>query len=150
MKSTLKERIIEAMKGPPTVSGVQLARACGISTASVSGWKTGTSKTIEGSNLIAAAKCLRVRPEWLANGIGIKWADSSPQGQYLINDTVVPYPPPKASSDKWIIEATMILKKLKPSQREGAVAALRSYVQNLGPPRHGHTLPMAAKKEGTA
>lgn len=150
MQSTLKERIIDAMKGPPPVSGVELAAACGLSTASISDWRTGKTKTIEGSNLIAASKRLGVRAEWLANGIGQKWADGKVPGQHAVNETVVPYPLSRPISDKWILEAVSILKKLKPSQREGAVAALRTHVQNIGPPRHGHTLPMAAKKEGAA
>lgn len=150
MQSTLKERIVDAMNGPPRVSGVELAQSCGITTASVSGWRTGDSQTIEGSNLIAASKRLGVRAEWLANGIGPKWADARAQGQHSINETVVPYPLSKPTNDKWIIEAVSILKKLKPSQREGAVAALRTHVQNIGPPRHGQALPMAVKNEGTA
>ncbi len=150
MQSTLKERINEAMSGPPKVSGVDLAAACGLSTASISDWRTGKTKTIEGGNLIAASKRLRVRPEWLANGIGPKWTDARTQGQHTVNETVVPYPLSKPIHDKWIVEAVAILKKLKPSQREGAVAALRTHVQNMGPPRHGQTLSMAAKKEGSA
>ena len=72
MKTTLAERLKEAMIGPPQVSGVALAQACGVKPPSVSGWRTGDSKTLEGHNLLAAAKYLRVRPEWLADGVGPK------------------------------------------------------------------------------
>lgn len=143
MKSTLKERVIEAMAGPPRVSGIELAAACGLSPASISDWKTGKTKTIEGSNLIAASKRLGVRPEWLANGIGPKFHDTKWQEQPAINQTVIDYPFAKPKDDKWITEAVVILRKLKPAQREGAVATLRVYVGKLGPPRHGQALPMA-------
>lgn len=72
MKTTLSERLCEAMAGPPKVSGVQLAKACGVAPPSVSAWRTGESKSLSGSNLLAAAKRLGVRPEWLADGLGPK------------------------------------------------------------------------------
>jgi transcriptional regulator with XRE-family HTH domain len=70
MHTTLAERITAAMAGPPKTLGVKLAKACGISAASVSDWKSGKTKTIEGSNLLAAAKCLGIRSDWLADGKG--------------------------------------------------------------------------------
>lgn len=45
--------------------------------------------------------------------------------------------------DPFIDEAIGIFEKLPPEDRKGAVAALKSYVQNLGPPRDGQTLSMA-------
>ena len=77
MKSTLGERLIDAMNGPPKVSGRELAKACGVAAPSVSGWRTGSSKSLEGSNLLAAAKRLGVRPEWLADGVGPKYHDKT-------------------------------------------------------------------------
>ena len=47
-----------------------LARACGIRPPSVSGWLTGKSKSIEGTNLIKASEYLGVRSKWLATGLG--------------------------------------------------------------------------------
>ncbi|MDF3822364.1 helix-turn-helix transcriptional regulator [Leptospira sp. 96542] len=70
MKSTLSERLREAMNGPPKVTGKELAAACGIKPPSVSGWLSGDTKTIEGKNLLAAARKLGVEPDWLANGKG--------------------------------------------------------------------------------
>lgn len=72
MISTLSERLREAMKGPPVVNGLQLAKACGVKPASVSGWLSGKSKSMEGSNLLAAARLLNVDPDWLATGVGRK------------------------------------------------------------------------------
>ena len=45
--------------------------------------------------------------------------------------------------DPYVDEALGIFLRLAPEDRKGAVAALRSYVQNLGPPRDGQTLSMA-------
>lgn len=71
MRSTLSERLKLAMAGPPKVTGAAIARACGISPPSVSDWLSGKSKTMEGKNLLATARLLRVRPDWLANGLGL-------------------------------------------------------------------------------
>lgn len=81
MKTTLSERLREAMAGPPKVSGVQLAEACGVAPPSVSAWRTGDSKSLSGSNLLAAAKKLGVRPEWLADGVGPKHAGDPAMAQ---------------------------------------------------------------------
>lgn len=45
--------------------------------------------------------------------------------------------------DAFITEAISIFETLPPEDRKGALAALKSYVQNLGPPRDGQTLSMA-------
>ena len=66
MQSTLSERLKEAMKGPPKITGRALAKACNITPTSVSDWLTGKSKSMDGPNLIAAAELLKVRPKWLA------------------------------------------------------------------------------------
>ncbi len=77
MKTTLEERLKLAMKGPPKISGKQLAAATGARGSSVSGWCTGKSKTMKASYLVAAAKLLGVRPEWLADGVGPMTDDQS-------------------------------------------------------------------------
>jgi transcriptional regulator with XRE-family HTH domain len=68
--NTLKERLEEAMKGPPVVRAIDLARACGVKPPSVADWLSGRTKRLEGANLLAAAKRLGVRPEWLSTGVG--------------------------------------------------------------------------------
>lgn len=77
MKTTLEERLKLAMAGPPKIAGKQLAVATGARGASVSGWCTGKSKTMKASYLVAAAKLLGVRPEWLADGVGPMTDDQS-------------------------------------------------------------------------
>lgn len=66
MKTTLADRLKEAMQGPPKVTGQALAKACGIKPPSVSDWLSGNTKRMDGVNLIHAAECLRVNPKWLA------------------------------------------------------------------------------------
>ena len=66
------------MKGPPEVTGAELARACGVKPASVSNWLSGDSKTMEASNLLAAARRCNVGPDWLATGVGPQKAGANP------------------------------------------------------------------------
>ena len=152
MKSSLAERLIEAMNGPPKVTGVALAKACNVSPPSVSGWRTGDSKTLEGSNLLAAAKFLDVRPEWLAAGVGPKHTDKTDHAKAPneIRQRVAGCINPSIITDTFILTAIGILTSLKKNQREGAVANLRLYVSQLSPPRDGPTLSVAVKKEGAA
>jgi len=68
--STLSERLQIAIKGPPKVTKKALAAARGIKPPSVSDWFSGRTKHIESSNLLAAAKFLKVNPDWLVYGKG--------------------------------------------------------------------------------
>ncbi|MDV7413520.1 LexA family protein [Acinetobacter baumannii] len=69
---TLAERLRHAMEvlPPKKIKGVDLARAVGVKPPSVSDWLSGKSKTMEGENLLKAAKFLEVNPNWLASGKG--------------------------------------------------------------------------------
>lgn len=72
--NTLADRLKEAMSEMPEVKAVDIARACGIKSASIVDWQTGRTKKMEGSNLLATAELLRVNPWWLATGKGNKRA----------------------------------------------------------------------------
>lgn len=72
--NTLADRLREAMSDMPEVKAVEIARACGIKSASIVDWQTGRTKKMEGSNLLATAELLRVNPWWLATGRGNKRA----------------------------------------------------------------------------
>ncbi|MDW3683916.1 hypothetical protein RA280_19640 [Cupriavidus sp. CV2] len=72
--STLSDRLKEAMDDMPEIKAVDIARACGIRSASIVDWQSGRTKKMEGSNLLAAAELLRVNPWWLATGRGDKRA----------------------------------------------------------------------------
>jgi SOS-response transcriptional repressor LexA len=65
----LKDRLKLAMSDPK-VSGTALARACKVAAPSVSEWLSGKTKSLSATNLLAAAKFLKVSPDWLASGIG--------------------------------------------------------------------------------
>lgn len=69
---TLSERLKYAMEvlPPKKIKGVELARAVGVKPPSVSDWLSGKSKTMEGPNLIRAAKFLKVNSTWLGTGVG--------------------------------------------------------------------------------
>lgn len=70
--NTLAERLRYAMEvlPPKKIKGVDLARAVGVKPPSVSDWLSGKSKTMEGENLVKAAKFLGVNALWLASGNG--------------------------------------------------------------------------------
>jgi SOS-response transcriptional repressor LexA len=63
----LNERLRHALTRI-SASQTELAKACGVTKGAVSQWLNGTVRTLEGMNLISAAKFLKVRPEWLADG----------------------------------------------------------------------------------
>lgn len=70
--NTLADRLRYAMEvlPPKKIKGVDLARAVGVKPPSVSDWLSGKSKTMDGTNLLAAANFLNVSPTWLATGKG--------------------------------------------------------------------------------
>lgn len=75
------------------------------------------------------------------------WMDTPPEvsetQQQRVEEPVAPYQVVR-DLDMYTLAAIGIMSNLSEAQREGAVATLRTYVQNLGPPRNGQTLPMAA------
>lgn len=66
-----------------------LWKACGISSGAVTQWFDGTTKQLEGKNLIAAAKVLKVNPDWLATGLGSK-KQSSPGDSSNVSKITIP------------------------------------------------------------
>ncbi len=77
----LKDRLRRAMDGPPKVSQVALAKACGVTGPAVNDWLSGKSKTMRGEYLVAAARFLEVSADWLASGRGPMRVNGSAQGQ---------------------------------------------------------------------
>jgi SOS-response transcriptional repressor LexA len=67
---TLKQHIAHALAANPELSQAGMARACGISRASVNGWFSGKTDSIDGKYLTTAALYLGVNPHWLATGRG--------------------------------------------------------------------------------
>ena len=72
MNTTLGERVLEALDGPPRRTQRDLAAACGINPVSVNDWVKGRTLSIEGRHLLAAATFLGVNPRWLSSGVGLK------------------------------------------------------------------------------
>lgn len=74
---TLAERLQSALDRNSSLSQADLARACGISSASVSNWFTGETKSLRGKNARAAAAYLNCSRDWLETGIGSPgWTDA--------------------------------------------------------------------------
>ena len=84
--TTLQDRLRLAMAGPPRVSQAALAKACGVKPPSVSDWLSGKTKRLEGANLLAAARLLRVSPEWLATGKGAMQIADATESRYRIEE----------------------------------------------------------------
>lgn len=83
--STFAERVRLAMEEAGHTQS-SLARALGLTRASISFWLNGQTKEISGDNLLKAASALNVSPVWLAAGRGPK-RDGSPG---LFPEPVVP------------------------------------------------------------
>ena len=67
---TLQHRITTAIATKKGATQAGLARACGISRASVNAWFHGPTESIDGKYLTTAAEYLGVDPHWLATGQG--------------------------------------------------------------------------------
>ena len=68
--NTFSQRLIAAMDGPPKVTQVALAKACGVSQPTVNDWRSGKSQSMGMEYLFTVARKLGVSPEWLATGKG--------------------------------------------------------------------------------
>lgn len=136
--STLADRIQDRLEATG-LKNAQLAAAAGVRPPTAHNWGSGKTNAIKGEPLLAAAAALGVTPKWLATGRGPKFPE---QGKAAIaNEPAAAY---DTSSDAWIREANQILRALSSEDRRAAVLNLRVFAQNLGPPRNGNYLPMAA------
>jgi len=66
------------------IKQVELARAAKVSTAAVSGWVNGNTKSIQAVYLFPVARALGVNPEWLGTGKGDKYPANVVQGAYIV------------------------------------------------------------------
>lgn len=71
---TLAERVQEAVHAAKEngYSITQIAKACGISDKAVYQWLDGSTKSIDGKNLVELAEISGYRARWIANEIGPK------------------------------------------------------------------------------
>lgn len=63
----LAERLRKALAGRKQID---LAKACGVTAPSVNQWLSGESKRMDAVHLVKACDFLKVRPKWLALGVG--------------------------------------------------------------------------------
>ena len=69
MSTTLSDRISQAMTAAGVTPG-ELAAYCGVRVQAVYQWRSGATKTLDGTNLVKAATKLGVRSLWLGEGKG--------------------------------------------------------------------------------
>ncbi len=80
---SLSARIRLSLEQNPLLTQSGVARACGISRASVNAWVSGKTESIDGKYLTTAASYLGVSPHWLATGEGAMQADAGSVGDGL-------------------------------------------------------------------
>jgi transcriptional regulator with XRE-family HTH domain len=116
--NTLAQRIKDRLDIHRDLSLSGLAKACGISPAAISKWHSGTSSGIQAKHVFKAARYLRCRPEWLADGTGLPEESThkveEPRGTYTVR---TPWPfehitladwQSLSDRDKGMIEARVI------------------------------------------
>lgn len=86
MSDSLAHRLKLALAGPPAITQRSLAKACGVSAPSVNDWLSGKTRSMEGTNLLAAARHLHVNPNWLANGTGPMRGPSTQEPSYVAEE----------------------------------------------------------------
>jgi transcriptional regulator with XRE-family HTH domain len=145
MQSTLADRLKTAMAGPPKQTGRALAQACGVSPPSVSDWLSGKSKSMEGSNLLAASEFLKVRPKWLAEGVGSMRTSAGFESEHLAKKPDVSYlPHPKV--DKLQTELLELFGKLDTQSKREMMNLVRGFVAGRSPHSVGPTPAVAVTK----
>ena len=138
MKTTLAERLKECLAGPPKRTGKALAAACGVQPPSVSDWLHGETKTLEASNLLAAADFFGVRAKWLADGVGSKYEMREPQAIYQIG----PQP------ERLTIELLELFGQLDAVGKVEFMSYTRGFVAGRRPHSNGTASDLADKKTG--
>lgn len=141
MNTTLAERLKLAMTGPPKVSGKDLAIACGVAPPSVSDWRNGRTATMEASNLLAAAKRLNVRADWLSNGVGPMRDGGMDTG----TDPPIAYLPAK-KPDKLTERLLELFSQLDTNGKRELVSHIEFFVAGRRPHRDGNAPAVAGKK----
>ena len=71
MKTTWNDRFRQSME-EEGITPSDLMKACGVTAGTITGWKKGGIKRIDGLNLVNAAQVLKRTPEWLMTGEGEK------------------------------------------------------------------------------
>lgn len=154
---TIGERVRQAREALK-LSGDALAKKVGYKNQSAIGNLENRATGNGGNKIGAIADALHVPLEWLLRGpdsdnvpflpgmeIGPA-APSTEMGEQSSNPvrSINTGPVVGAAYDPWTQEAIRIMTSLQEHEKQGAIANLRTYVHNLGPPGDGQTLSMAA------
>lgn len=118
----------------------EVAKAAGIKQPDLSKIERGDIQ--EPKKILGIAKALHCDPAWLSTG-KYPIEPTTPSQHDHGAETVKIYPPAPKDYDQWTLGAIALMTGLKEYQREGALAALKMYVAQLGPPRDGQALQMA-------
>ncbi len=73
VKMALHNRINELFTDKPSAKNIELAKFCKVSRATVTDWRNGNTKTINGDNAFSVARFFGANPEWVQNGKGEKY-----------------------------------------------------------------------------
>lgn len=142
---TLKDRLIYAR----TLSGLtqgELADKAKCAQSAIGNAESGERKSLR--NLVLVARALKVSADWLFDGKGpIPTKHAAATESHVI--TMFANSPTLSSQlqthDQHTIAAIEIMQKLMPSQREGALAALKTHVSHLGTQDDGQALSVAGQ-----
>ena len=144
MSTTLEERVKERMQATG-LKNAALAKICGVRPPTSYNWASGKTKNIKGTPLLKAAAALGVTPEWLANGKGPKFpSDQDSSSKPTVMEPSGNLGELNTASDPWTREAFEIMSKLSENDRRAVVANMKTFIQNLNPPRDGQALSMSA------
>ena len=124
-ENTFKTRLRTArkMRG---MSQEDLAKAASIKQPSLSALETGGTKDVTGTVLLALAKALKVRPEWLLN-------DSGPMEPDIKGDELQMLAAYRKASPRWRI-ALQHLAVLPSEQQDKVSMATLSFVEKMAAP----------------
>lgn len=141
---TLKERLTYAreLRG---LTQSELAVKAKCAQSAIGNAESGERKTLR--NLVLVARVLEISADWLFDGRGPK-PTKTPESRFAASTPqVVPIFANEASRthelqtyDSYTLTAIELMQKLLPNQREGALAALRTHIGYLDPPRIGQAL----------
>lgn len=136
--SALSDRLELAAARKRDFSQADLARACKITSASVSGWFSGKTKSLSGQSARLAAAYFGCDRDWLADGIGLPgWTDG-----YTAREPEMAAPfSPRAGSGSGLDQALARLGKalanVPPDDREEVGDALRQWAKYGGRATYG-------------
>lgn len=118
---------VARQRGIRELTQVQLAKESGLKQSDVSKIERGT--ILKTTQILGLAKALQCDPDWLLTGKKPN-PTPAPSPMHLVSDSRPPYTEP--AHDSYTQAAIKIFEDLKPNQREGALAALRTHVGHLG------------------